>query len=553
MANDDSASQCSVGAGGKDVFFRFTLTDPTDVSIDTEGSTFDTVLSLWSECSVAGVTGEIDCNDDFAGLASRLDFLQLAAGTYFIQLDGSSIDDSGEYVLNLSSPVVPLHDDCANASPMTVDTTVRGSTLGATDSPGLPIPGHPTEGPDVFYRFQATSPNMRVDTLNSDLDTVLAVRGGGCSGAVVGANDDFGGTNQSQLELTSLTVGNEYIIQVDAAAGNAGTFRLTLSEMEAPPTNDTCSEAMVALSVPTEVTGTTQFATDSSAPSVGNGDGPDVAFKITVQQGDSLVLDALGSAFDPTLYLRAGSCNGPEILPSDDLFGRKPPRLTYSGLNAGDYFIFLDGETVADRGDFTLNITAGEAPPNDDCASALLVGIPSTQVGSTQFATDTTNSDPSCGSNDNDVVFRFVLEEPTRLRIDTLGSQFDTVLYLRTGECTGETELACNDDSESLGGTISRIEDFEVTPLPAGEYRVYVDGIDDAGPFVLNLIGIDLPEIEGDFNGDQLVNAKDLIFLVEKSAEDSVPPVPPDFNGDGQVTHHDLWAFETLWYSHQTP
>jgi hypothetical protein len=89
-----------------------------------------------------------------------------------------------------------------------------------------------------------------------------------------------------------------------------------------------------------------------------------------------------------------------------------------------------------------------------------------------------------------------VLTKPRQLHVDTNGSDFDTVLYLRSGA----SELACSDDFD--GTKQSSID----KALPAGTYFVYVDGQGSAG---------------GTFRAD---------FHLE-SAVDTTPPVfvqPPD-------------------------
>jgi len=45
-ANDDESPSCAVAAGGKDVVYRFTLDTTSDLTVDTKGSNFDTVLSV---------------------------------------------------------------------------------------------------------------------------------------------------------------------------------------------------------------------------------------------------------------------------------------------------------------------------------------------------------------------------------------------------------------------------------------------------------------------------------------------------------------------------
>ena len=66
--------------------------------------------------------------------------------------------------------------------------------------------------------------------------------------------------------------------------------------------------------------------------------------------------------------------------------------------------------------------------------------------------------------------------------LETCGSGFDTVVYLRTGGCTG-TQVACNDDTCAYQS--------QITPMvTAGvQYTVVVDGYggSDFGPFTLTV------------------------------------------------------------------
>ncbi len=89
----------------------------------------------------------------------------------------------------------------------------------------------------------------------------------------------------------------------------------------------------------------------------------------------------------------------------------------------------------------------------------------------------------SCGgAGGADAVYKFTVTEPTRIRANTLGSSFDTVLYLRDGSTTAG-EVVCNDDLIA-GATQSSI-DQSVGP---GTYLVIVDGKGGAsGNYLLNV------------------------------------------------------------------
>jgi hypothetical protein len=68
------------------------------------------------------------------------------------------------------------------------------------------------------------------------------------------------------------------------------------------------------------------------------------------------------------------------------------------------------------------------------------------------------------------------------VELATLGSSFDTVLYVRSDSCTGD-EVECDDDGgDDLDSYIGR-------DLTAGTYYVFLDGYDeyDAGAFRLEV------------------------------------------------------------------
>jgi hypothetical protein len=103
------------------------------------------------------------------------------------------------------------------------------------------------------------------------------------------------------------------------------------------------------------------------------------------------------------------------------------------------------------------------------------------------LATGATSGGPStlegtCGGDAVDeAVFTWVAPSDGDYDFTTDGSDFDTVIYVRDGLCT-ESELACNDDDESLQGRV-------IVPLGAGQrVTVVVDGYDtNAGNYVLGI------------------------------------------------------------------
>jgi hypothetical protein len=135
-----------------------------------------------------------------------------------------------------------------------------------------------------------------------------------------------------------------------------------------------------------------------------------------------------------------------------------------------------------------------------NCLTAKLI------PGSGTFTGDTTGNVGhhigACGGGAGEAVFFFVLNEPSFVHLDTIGTSFDSVLHVRFGNCESGQEIACDDDSG--GFQWSAALDFPI--LYPGTYFVFVDGFTvdpnlgaNEGPFVLNVtITPDPPEMCSD-------------------------------------------------------
>jgi hypothetical protein len=137
---------------------------------------------------------------------------------------------------------------------------------------------------------------------------------------------------------------------------------------------------------------------------------------------------------------------------------------------------------------------AEAAPPALPCPAsvALPLGKP-IATGSTVNRSDTTRGTCVSGIG-NDIAFDWVAPYSDWYSINTTGSTFDTVLYLRDGTCSG-TELACNDNAN--GGAQSEIL-YQFTENQ--RVAIYVDGrANDKGNVVVNAERITCPG--GDLTG----------------------------------------------------
>src|SRR5262249_45116511 len=94
------------------------------------------------------------------------------------------------------------------------------------------------------------------------------------------------------------------------------------------------------------------------------------------------------------------------------------------------------------------------------------------------------NSGGSCGGNSApEASFAYVAPRTGTYIIDTMGSSFDTLLYVRSSQAGG-AELACNDDA-IRGATYSQVT---VKLTKDVSYQIVVDGFGTAsGTFTLRI------------------------------------------------------------------
>ncbi len=140
--------------------------------------------------------------------------------------------------------------------------------------------------------------------------------------------------------------------------------------------------------------------------------------------------------------------------------------------------------------------------------------------GSGTYTGDTTGNFSEtkgvCGGDAGEAVFYFVLTDPSFVHLDSIGTTFDSTLYVRTGKCNTGKEIGCDDDSAGVQWAAS----LDFTILYPGTYYVFLDGytVDpqggpNEGPFTLNVVINPNPtEICGDSidnDGDVYVDCAD--------------------------------------------
>lgn len=135
------------------------------------------------------------------------------------------------------------------------------------------------------------------------------------------------------------------------------------------------------------------------------------------------------------------------------------------------------------------------------CRTARVISPLASAVYEGDTSGQLSNFHGSCGGAAGEAVFRLELNEPLNVHLDTVGTSFDSVLYVRRGSCAFGLEIGCDDDSG--GFQWSSALDFPL--LEPGTYFIYVDGLTvdvgggpNEGPYVLNVEVSPVVEICGD-------------------------------------------------------
>jgi hypothetical protein len=265
------------GKAYSSIWFKYISPGSGRFTISTQGSTFDTVLSVFTGSPLKSLTKVATNNNAATGLKySQLTFNAVSGGTYYFVVDGftgpvrtGSIQLAGQGNLVTSTPI---NDNLLNSQSIGsgISFTQTGSLLGATAQSGEPaLAGLPATR-SVWFTYRApANGRLVVDTVGSTFNSVLGVYSGTVgvfsSLKLLAANDDIAtGNLQSSVSLP-VTSGTTYIIKLDGRKSSAGSYNLR-GTFSAPLPS--CPAPATASFTMTKVAGTTTYRPSVSWSSV---------------------------------------------------------------------------------------------------------------------------------------------------------------------------------------------------------------------------------------------------------------------------------------------
>jgi hypothetical protein len=230
---------------------------------------------------------------------------------------------------------------------------------------------------------------------------------------------------------------------------------------------------------------------------------PEVVYALTFDAAGDFCLSTAGSDFDTVLYVRAQCADpGSELACNDDnrdITGGFQSALELAAMAGETYYAYVDGYGLneAVSGDYVLTVSPGlcEAAPDPDpdpdpdpeppdpppaCAGIPDVIDPGDSVNGTTVGEDTAGG--SCSTPTGpEAIYQLQIPGGGAVCLDTNGSDFDTILYVRTDCGDGATEVGCDDDGgEAVRSQLALMAEGGVT------YFIFVDGyLEQSGDYTL--------------------------------------------------------------------
>lgn len=507
----DPMHGCTNAKDGKSVWYRYTATSSGALRIDTYGSDYDTVLAVYNGSAASG--NEMACNDDPPDQSTVNSATTVAVSNgQSLLIQVSAVGDTaigGTAFLNVRAvaTVASNNDDSSGAALISaLPYNVSQSTVAATSGSGDPVHSCTSsqDGHSVWFRYVASyTGTLRVNTIGSSYDTVLAVYSGTPSAAnELRCNDDGSGTSYQSDTSFAVTSGLTYYIQVSAwHDGAGGTLVLNALATGGLAPNDEVSTAITISTLPyaiqQDATRATASANDPAhSCEAGFRDLRTVWFKVTPTFTGALSVNTYGSEYDTVLSVYRGSVSAAnEVGCNDDANGATRSSATNVTVTAGQtYYIEVseyDDFSGGNGGLMVLNVSganAASAFTNDDSGTATRISsLPSTTTVNTLAATINAN-DPvhSCTGRSDSATAWFVYTAgyTGTLVVNAQGSDYYTVLSAYSGTPSASTELAC-----SANWTVSPRSQITIPVIQGQTYYLEASAwnLSGAGQLVLNL------------------------------------------------------------------
>ncbi len=386
------------GVGG--LWYKWTPSFSGIAKLTTEAKFNDVVNVFTGGCATPQLL--LCDNRDEHGFTGETSYFNVQSGQeYFVRVSGRDADfgaPRGDLCIAVNQtsafPSKPINDDCANAINLAINATcITSNNINGTMSANLPSLNELARA-DVWYTFVAptvAANEQLVIESNATFSDIITVYRGGCAAL----NEVTGNHHGGHLDLTTLTVGETYFVQI---AGNFATVEGTLcpqilKKVISAPINDNC---VAAINVPIGgqcTAGTNVDATYAGLkPTCMVSIDQDIWFKFVVPASGAVRINS-GADFEHVLAVWQGDCtNMTQIFCAENPL-RCDGYLYVGGLTPGQtyYIQIASSRTLAGglaTGNVCLKILDANTPPDFQPIS-LQVQENCTGVGTAQLLVTT--------------------------------------------------------------------------------------------------------------------------------------------------------------------
>ena len=445
--------------GGRSLWWSWRAPAAGSVTIDTLGSSFPTLLAIYTGADVQGLT--LVGADNGGGTGNgTVTFLAEEGTDYLIAVDGYSQGTavaSGAVVLSLLEAAGggSANDNFDNRSPfLPFVSTARGSNVGATSERDEPSHAGLPAGASVWWSWTASQDGpVTIDTSGSGFDTRLAVYTGASVSSLelVAANDDIDLVIRQSRVRFQAAAGTEYQIAVDGYGLGIGSILLDVRQETGQ------------LGAPV----ITQQPVDQSRFWNGTGGGANVLFRVVATGEPPLAYQWRVNGTDIP-----GETSSTLVVP---VSWPEPPSGTPPPQARLDFYSVRITNAVGDVSSTQAALRLLPYAFNDNFADGIdLRGFTNTVFGSCLTASNETSEPNHANSaGGQSVWWSWVAPSDWVVSMDTLGSSADTVLAVYTGANLDFLSLvAANDDIDHITNSASRVEFQTVKGV---EYHIAVD------------------------------------------------------------------------------
>ena len=471
-----NVASCSNVQAFNGLYYSFRNPYASEVTASSATSSFDTSLIVLSESCHEPTC--IAVNDDSeSSVYARVKFCAAANVDYFVFIGGSSDQDSGSFVLTLTTDTqarcaFTCEDALLITLPKDSSLVLTGATEPFGNSANTQCDPNPFDG--YWYRFRsAFSSQLVISTTGSDFPTRLVVSyGPDCSVLPCLAS---GGTLSPASFCASQNVDYYVFLGGSAPASSFGNFVLSFTTTSVTTCNSIgvgCETAIPVTLLPNDEV----VITGSNYPELGNylTDCNKAAYNgfwysFTNSFAALVTISTFGSEIDTALVVVGDSCAEYGCIASNDDFDGLSSEVEFCAPAGFQFLVFIgaysrdaDSENAMFgnyKATFSAPIVASCNIPGITCDVAMPIAvIADNQIAVIERTSRALNNEVKACPDIAYNGYWYVINNQfaSEIVLSTVGADFDTVLAVFLGSCGSLTCVTSNDDAANdLGSKVN--------------------------------------------------------------------------------------------------